>query len=36
MDKFEQQFEDLDVSSEYMQNAMGNTTSLTTPVFFFI
>jgi len=30
MDKFEKQFEDLDVSSEYMQNSMGNTTSLTT------
>eukprot|EP01080_Neovahlkampfia_damariscottae_P006979 gene6979-11145_t len=31
MDKFEQQFEDLDVTSEYMENSIGQTTSLTTP-----
>jgi charged multivesicular body protein 1 len=31
MDKFEQQFEDLDVQSQYMENSMGNTTTLTTP-----
>ncbi|KAJ1341087.1 hypothetical protein BSLG_004328 [Batrachochytrium salamandrivorans] len=31
MDKFESQFEDLDVQTEYMENAMGQTTALTTP-----
>lgn len=31
MDKFEQQFEDLDVQSSYMENSMSNTTTLTTP-----
>ncbi|KAI8898299.1 charged multivesicular body protein 1b [Globomyces pollinis-pini] len=31
MDKFEQQFEDLDVQTEYMENSMGQTTALTTP-----
>lgn len=31
MDKFEKQFEDLDVQTEYMENAMGQTTALTTP-----
>eukprot|EP00158_Paraphelidium_tribonemae_P000530 Partr_v1_DN22707_c0_g1_i3_m37631 putative Charged multivesicular body protein len=31
MDKFEQQFEDLDVQSQYMENSMGNTTSMATP-----
>ncbi|KAI3635912.1 hypothetical protein MIR68_006050 [Amoeboaphelidium protococcarum] len=31
MDKFEQQFEDMDVQSSYMENAMGNTTTVTTP-----
>ena len=31
MDKFEQQFEDLDVQSQYMENSIGNTTTLTTP-----
>jgi charged multivesicular body protein 1 len=31
MDKFEQQFEDLDVQTQYMENAMGNTTALSTP-----
>jgi charged multivesicular body protein 1 len=31
MDKFEKQFEDLDVQSEYVENAMSSTTSLTTP-----
>jgi division protein CdvB (Snf7/Vps24/ESCRT-III family) len=31
MDKFEQQFEDLDVQSQYMENSMGNTTTLATP-----
>lgn len=31
MDKFEQQFEDLDVQTEYMENSMGNTAALTTP-----
>lgn len=32
MDKFEQQFEDLDVKSAYMDDAMANTTSSSTPV----
>ncbi|CAG0895103.1 unnamed protein product [Cyprideis torosa] len=31
MDKFEQQFEDLDVQSSYMENAMGQTTTTTVP-----
>jgi charged multivesicular body protein 1 len=31
MDKFEQQFEDLDVQSSYMENAMGSTTATATP-----
>jgi len=31
MDKFEKQFEDLDVRSEYMENAMTATTAMTTP-----
>ena len=31
MDQFEKQFEDMDVQSEFMENAMGQTTSLTTP-----
>ena len=31
MDKFEQQFENLDVQVEYMENSMGQTTALTTP-----
>jgi charged multivesicular body protein 1 len=31
MDKFEQQFEDLDVQTEYMENSMGQTTALMTP-----
>jgi len=31
MDKFEKQFEDLDVQSQYMENAMGNSSTLTTP-----
>lgn len=31
MDKFEKQFEDLDVQTEYMENSMGQTTALTTP-----
>ncbi|RKO95690.1 hypothetical protein CXG81DRAFT_13475 [Caulochytrium protostelioides] len=31
MDKFEHQFEDLDVQTEYMENAMGQTTAQTTP-----
>jgi charged multivesicular body protein 1 len=31
MDKFEQQFEDLDVQTEYMENTMGQTTAMTTP-----
>lgn len=31
MDKFEQQFEDLDVRSAYMEGTMDNTTSLSTP-----
>jgi charged multivesicular body protein 1 len=32
MDQFEKQFEDLDVQSEYIEQAMNQTTSLTTPV----
>ncbi|KAJ3295933.1 Charged multivesicular body protein 1a [Rhizoclosmatium sp. JEL0117] len=31
MDRFEQQFEDLDVQTSYMENAMGQTTAMTTP-----
>ena len=31
MDKFEAQFEDLDVQSSYMENAMGSTTATATP-----
>ena len=31
MDKFETQFEDLDVQSSYMENAMGTTTATATP-----
>ncbi|KAI8608675.1 charged multivesicular body protein 1b [Chytriomyces sp. MP71] len=31
MDKFEQQFEDLDVQTAYMEGAMGQTTAMTTP-----
>jgi len=31
MDKFETQFEDLDVQSSYMENAMGSTTVTSTP-----
>lgn len=31
MDKFESQFEDLDVQTEYMEGAMAGTTSMTTP-----
>jgi charged multivesicular body protein 1 len=31
MDKFEQQFEDLDVQTEYMENSMGQTTATMTP-----
>ncbi len=31
MDKFEQQFEDLDVQTEYMENSMGQTTAVMTP-----
>eukprot|EP00992_Anisonema_acinus_P009562 TRINITY_DN5772_c0_g1_i1.p1 TRINITY_DN5772_c0_g1~~TRINITY_DN5772_c0_g1_i1.p1 ORF type:complete len:196 (-),score=66.93 TRINITY_DN5772_c0_g1_i1:218-805(-) len=31
MDTFEKQFETLDVTSEYMENAMGETTAMTTP-----
>lgn len=31
MDQFERQFEDMDVQSEFMENAMGQTTALTTP-----
>ncbi|KAJ3381279.1 Charged multivesicular body protein 1a [Entophlyctis sp. JEL0112] len=31
MDKFEQQFEDIDVQTSYMENAMGQTTAMTTP-----
>jgi len=31
MDKFESQFEDLDVQTQYMEGAMGNTTTMSTP-----
>ena len=31
MDKFEQQFENLDVQSSYMETAMSDTTTLTVP-----
>ena len=31
MDKFEAQFEDLDVQSSYMESAMGSTTATATP-----
>jgi charged multivesicular body protein 1 len=31
MDKFEGQFEDMDVQTEYMESAMAGTTSLVTP-----
>lgn len=31
MDKFEQQFEDLDVQSQYVEKAMNQTTTLSTP-----
>ncbi|KAG0368856.1 Vacuolar-sorting protein SNF7 [Gamsiella multidivaricata] len=31
MDKFESQFEDLDVQTQYMENTMGNQSALTTP-----
>ncbi|KAJ3186719.1 Charged multivesicular body protein 1a [Gaertneriomyces sp. JEL0708] len=31
MDKFESQFEDLDVQTQYMENSMGQSTSMTTP-----
>ena len=31
MDKFEQQFEHLDVQSNYMETAMSDTTTLTVP-----
>jgi len=31
MDKFEKQFEDLDVQSQYIENAMSQTTTLSTP-----
>eukprot|EP00008_Paramoeba_atlantica_P002922 CAMPEP_0201487464 /NCGR_PEP_ID=MMETSP0151_2-20130828/13416_1 /ASSEMBLY_ACC=CAM_ASM_000257 /TAXON_ID=200890 /ORGANISM="Paramoeba atlantica, Strain 621/1 / CCAP 1560/9" /LENGTH=196 /DNA_ID=CAMNT_0047872505 /DNA_START=125 /DNA_END=715 /DNA_ORIENTATION=- len=31
MDKFEKQFEDLDVQSQYMEESMGQTTALSTP-----
>ena len=31
MDKFEKQFEDLDVQTGYMEHAMGDTTTLTVP-----
>jgi charged multivesicular body protein 1 len=31
MDKFEQQFEDLDVQTSYMDGAISNTTTMTTP-----
>merc|ERR1711933_352121 len=32
MDKFEQQFEDLDVKTQYMDGVMNSTTATTTPV----
>lgn len=31
MDKFEKQFEDLDVQSTYVENTMSQTTTLSTP-----
>ena len=31
MDKFEKQFENLDVQTGYMETAMGDTTTLTVP-----
>ena len=31
MDQFEKQFEDLDVQTDVMENAMGSTTALSTP-----
>ncbi|RIB12094.1 Snf7 family [Gigaspora rosea] len=31
MDKFESQFEDIDVQTQYMEGAMGNTTTMSTP-----
>jgi charged multivesicular body protein 1 len=31
MDKFEEQFEQMDVHSEYVENAMNNTTAMSTP-----
>lgn len=31
MDQFEKQFEDLDVQTEYVEQAMGQSTALTTP-----
>lgn len=31
MDKFEKQFEDLDVQSEYVEGAMSKSSSMTTP-----
>jgi len=31
MDKFEQQFEDLDVQTSYMEGSMSQTTALSTP-----
>jgi charged multivesicular body protein 1 len=31
MEKFESQFEDLDVQSSYMESAMGSTTAISTP-----
>merc|ERR1712141_888705 len=31
MDKFEQQFEDLDLNSQYMENAMDSSTAATMP-----
>ena len=31
MDKFEQQFEDLDVQTQTMENAMASSTVMTTP-----
>ena len=31
MDKFEKQFEDIDVQTQYMENAMSSTTTTTVP-----
>ena len=31
MDKFESQFEDLDLQTQYMENTMGNQSALSTP-----